>query len=53
MRPQNVNFGFIQLMFFFYILKMKSIRAFMNGNKRLSRGLYRRLMTRFVRGHRQ
>ena len=44
-------FGFIQKQFV-YILKMKSIQAFMNGNKILSPGLCHRLMTDFGHGHR-
>ena len=34
---------------FLYIVKMKSKWPFMNGNKMLTLGLYRRMMTGFVR----
>ena len=37
----------------FYILKAKSIQAFMNGNVSLTLGLYHRLMTCFAFGNRQ
>ena len=47
--PQNVNLPISILLystkisFFVYILKTKSIRAFMNVNNSLTHGLYRRL----------